>query len=342
MKFHLHPLFFALFLSTLAACTPKSVDGPKVTVLTYSSLGSRGGYLESIQKDFKAKSACDLKIETTLGAAQILSYLEEPKQRQRIDLVMGIDELLYERARNYLYISPVASANLNLNFVEALRGRTPLGFYPIDYGALTFIYNKEEVKKKKIKVPSTLKDFLKPEMKHNFIVQDPRVSSPGLLFFLFSESVLKISELKKQWLTLAPSWDSSYKMFLQKDAPFVWSYLTSFAYHASKHEEKSYGYVDFKEGLPLQVEGLALVNRIGNPFQENPCDEKFIQYVLSNEGQTRLVEKQWMMPSIKDVPLPELFKSVPPVKKVASIPLQVDHVDQFISKFARDLQGDSF
>ena len=305
-------------------------------VLTYSSLGSKGGFLNSIKEDFHTKTGCELKIETTLGAAQMLSYLEEPKQRERLDFVMGIDEILFERARSYLYLSP-ASNTPSKNLVDFIRDRSRLGFYPIDYGALSFIYRKEDFKKKNIKLPTQLQDLLKPDLKKKFILQDPRASSPGLLFFLFTDSILKIPELKKQWLTLAPSWDSSYKMFLQKDAPMVWSYLTSMAYHASKNEADQYGWIDFKEGLPVQVEGMALVDRVGNPFEQNPCDQKWIDYIYQPEIQTKLVEKQWMMPVVKGTTLPKLFESVPMVKKVAMLPLTAEKVDQIVNHFAQEV-----
>jgi thiamine transport system substrate-binding protein len=317
-------------------CTARKTSGPSVQILTYSSLGSKGGFLDSIKDDFKLKTGCSLQVESTLGAAQVLSYLEEEKQRERIDWVMGIDELLFERARNQLYL---VSHSFQQSYIDVIAPHAVPGFYPIDYGALTMIYRKADFKGKKI--PEALKDLMNPEFKRKFIVQDPRASSPGLLFFLFSDSVLKISELRKQWMTLAPSWDSSYKMFLAGDSSMVWSYLTSLAYHASKGEGDQYGYVHFKEGFPLQIEGMALVNKVGDPFKGNPCNEPFLNYVLKPEVQAILVSKQWMMPTVRSVALPKLFSAVPEVKKGADLSLSVEKVDRLISHFGKEVQGDS-
>ena len=324
------------------SCTSKDVPPtPSLQILTYSSLGAKSGFLNSVKDEFKAKSGCELKIESTMGATQVLSYLEEPKQRERIDLVMGIDELLFERAKNYLYLSPV-TGNLSPHYEDFIQARSRLGFYPIDYGSLSFIYRKADFKKGKLKPPTSITELMRPDLKKKFIVQDPRASSPGMLFFLFVDGILKTSDLRKQWLTLAPGWDTSYHMFLEKDAPMVWSYLSSLAYHASKNEADQYGYVDFKEGLPTQIEGMALVNRVGNPMQSNPCIEKWLQYMLDPATQAKLVQKQWMMPVVKGVVLPEIFKAVPTVKKVAAIPISVDRVDHLISHFGKEVQGDSF
>jgi thiamine transport system substrate-binding protein len=321
------------FIFTLSACTTKP-SAPHVRILTYSSLGSKGGFLSSVQDEFKAKTGCEVSIETTLGASQVLSYLEEPKARERIDVVMGIDELLFERARSYLYLS---SSPASYAYTALMQSRVQPGFYPVDYGAMSFIYRKADLAG--VKIPTELTDFLKPEFKKKFILQDPRASSPGLLFFIFSEGILKISDLKKQWLTLAPSWDSSYKMFLQKDAPMVWSYLSSLAYHATKNEGDQYGFIDFKEGLPLQVEGMALVNQVGNPLTQNACIQKWLDFVLSPQIQAVMVSKQWMMPAVKDVTLPTYFQNVPLVKRVASYHLSVPAVDSLIERFGKEVQG---
>jgi thiamine transport system substrate-binding protein len=329
-------LILCMILPLWVGCTSKKAQGPGVQILTYSSLGSKGGFIDSIKEDFKLKTGCELRVETTLGAAQVLSYLEEEKQRARIDWVMGIDELLFERARGQLYL---VSDSKKQDYIDVIAPHAQPGFYPLDYGALSMIYRKADFRGKKL--PQSLLDLMKPEFKKKFIVQDPRASSPGMIFFMFTDSILKISDLRKQWMTLAPSWDSSYKMFLAKDAPMVWSYLTSLAYHASKDELDQYDYIDFKEGLPLQVEGMALVNKVGDPFKGNPCNEKFLNYVYQPEVQSILVSKQWMMPVMKNVALPKLFSAVPEVKKSAEFPLSVEKVDRLISRFGKEVSGDS-
>ena len=331
----------AAMIAFTSACTSqKAAPGPGIRVLTYSSLGSQGGFLDSVKAQFETESHCSLSVETTLGAAQVLSYLDEPKQRERIDVVMGVDQLLFERAKSAFYLADAPSYHPKDSFISILKNRIPDGFIPIDYGALSFIYRKADFKGKIL--PVNLSDILKPEFKGKWIVQDPRASSPGMLFFLFADSTLvRIADLKKQWATLAPSWDSSYKMFLAHDASMVWSYLTSLAYHASKGELEQYGYIDFKEGLPLQIEGMAILNRVGNPYAGNPCLEKWVRFVLSPDMQTKLVSKQFMMPVVQNVMLPKFFENVPPIKKAASLEFTLEKVDGLISHFGREVQGDS-
>ena len=345
LRIFLTVILTVILTVTLNGCVSKKkeISGKTLQILTYSSLGSKGGFLESVQKEFEAKSQCTLQIETTLGAAQILSYLDEPNQRNRIDVVMGIDSLLFERSKSAFYLANPPSARpreLLLPILKKHLSDVSLGFIPIDYGALTFIYRKSDFLG--IKLPENLSDLLKPEFKGKWIVQDPRASSPGMLFFLFADSTLvKISALKKQWTTLAPNWDASYKMFLARDAGMVWSYLTSLAYHASKGESALYGYLNFKEGLPLQIEGMAILNRVGNPYLANPCLEKWVQFVLSPEIQAKLVATQYMMPVTPRVTLPKFFAVVPEISKIANLEFTLEKVDHLISRFGREVQGDS-
>jgi thiamine transport system substrate-binding protein len=280
-----------------------------------------------------------LDLETTPGAAQVLSYLEEPVQREKLDLVMGIDEILFERARPHLLQVELVEAAAKERFEPLIRSRIRSGFLPVDYGALTFIYRKSG-KKPLARPPKRLQDLLSPGLRKRWIVQDPRASSPGLLFFLFTDSILKVGDMGKAWLLLAPGWETSYKMFLAGESDMVWSYLSSLAYHASKGEGDLYSAAEFEEGLPVQVEGLSVVNRPGNPLQSNPCIRKWIDFILDPAIQARLVEKQWMMPVIRGTALPPAFRGLPPVKKAASLPGDLETVDRIISRFGKELARD--
>jgi len=318
----------------LGACTQKQDLKPRVRVLTYSSLGAKGGFLAAVADDFHKETSCALEIESTLGATQIISMLSDRRIRDSVDAVMGVDEILAERLQREwepnAYLEPGVASRL----VPILKDRVRPGWLPLDYGALTFIYRKSELSSDAL--PRKLQDLTRKELHKKFIVQDPRASSPGMMFFLFAERAMPIRNLNGAWLTLAPSWDSSYKMFLAGDAPMVWSYLSSLAYHASQGELDRYGAVDFEEGLPLQVEGMAILkqNRV------NPCLKKWVEFVLKPSVLARLAEKQWMWPAMKDVALPAGFEKVPAIRKAAPGNFEVQAVDRLLSDFGKDLRGE--
>lgn len=327
-------VFLLIGLVLSASCTRTQDSKPRLRILTYSSLGSPGGFLDKSKAKFLEKSGCQLEVETTLGAAQVLSYLEEPKQLEWIDVVMGLDEVLWERAQSSLYPVSIFTEADQPRWHSWIKTLAHSGFYPTDYAALSFIYKKDSIQE----LPKTLADLAKPQFKNRFIVQDPRVSSPGLLFFLFAEGLVPTETLARQWLALAPSWDASYKMFLAGEAPMVWSYLTSLAYHDSKGELQNYGFVEFQEGLPVQVEGMSLVKKNGNPVDQNKCIRPWFDFVFSEAGQTLLAESQFMMPVIQTVPVPKSLKAVPSPKKTAVLKQELDRVDRLVTQFGKRIR----
>jgi thiamine transport system substrate-binding protein len=317
---------------TLAGCTRSKDAGPSLGILSYSSLGSSGGFLPGVAERFKQQSGCSLRLESTLGATQMVSLLSDRGLRGTIDVVMGVDELLQERLKGEWVQDEFPELKLRESLLPMLSDRVRPGWIPIDYGALTFIYRKSAWKG--VVPPKTLRELLRPEFRKKFILQDPRASSPGMLFFLFSQDSLKIPELRNSWLTLAPSWDSSYQMFLSGDAPMVWSYLSSLAYHASKGEGDEYGAVMFEEGLPLQVEGMGIVRQ----ERVNPCVRKWIEFMMDPQVLREIAEKQWMWPAFKGVVLPRFFDRVPGVQKSAKFRMDVKTLDDLLSRFGKEIR----
>jgi thiamine transport system substrate-binding protein len=316
-------------------CTSSRESGPSLRILSYSSLGAKGGFLPGVQERFFKESGCSLLIENTLGASQMIAVLSDRKLRGTIDIALGVDELLYERLKEEWTSDDFASLRLKENLLPLISERVKPGWIPIDYGALTFIYRKSALKGGI--PPKKLQDLLHSSLRKKFILQDPRASSPGMMFFLFSRSALKIADLRSAWLTLAPSWDSSYQMFLSGDAPMVWSYLSSLAYHASKGEASDFDAIEFEEGLPLQIEGMGIVRQ----ERTNPCVKKWIDFMLQPEVLAEIAAKQWMWPAFRGVPLPKFFDRVPPVKKAAKLNLDVKALDQLLSGFGKEIQGDA-
>ncbi len=333
----------------MASCTSKkavnqnqtSATGNTLRVLTYSSLGAESGFLKSVQGAFKNASGCELSIQTTLDAAQILTELKE--HPGTADFVVGIDDLLFERGKSFWAVDDALIRSIKgVTFNPALKQTTESGvlhgFFPLDYGALTFIYRKEAFQKLKLTVPTTVSDLLKPEYRKKFIVQDPRVSSPGLQFFTWIPSTLSLEKLKGQWLTLSQGWDASYQLFLQGEAPMVWSYLSSLAYHETKGQGDQFDFVDFKEGLPVQIEGMAQV--IGTA--QNPCAQKWLSFVYQLPIQAQLTQKQWMLPVVNGVDLPPAFQKISHFDHLLAHKRTIADVDQLLTRFGKEVQGASW
>jgi thiamine transport system substrate-binding protein len=328
---------FLVFLMVFTACVRRGPLPQGVRILTYSSLGSKDGFLPAVSESFKKESGCSLEVETTLGASEMVSILSDPREADRIDAVMGVDELLFERIRDRLERSDFSDLHLSRRILPELAPSLRPGFIPLDYGALSLIYRKSAFRNPE-ELPRSIKDLLKDSFQRRFILQDPRSSSPGMLFFLFASNSIAIHDLRARWLTLAPGWDASYSLFLAKEAPLVWSYLSSLAYHASKGEENEYGAVVLEEGMPLQVEGIALLN---HARPRSSCAGAWVDFMMKPEILERLSQKQWMLPVYSGVRLPPFFDRIPRLKKVARLDLTREKVDRLLSEFAKEVQGGS-
>ncbi len=320
-----------------AGCVKDRPAGRELRVLAPSSLASREGFLPSAAEGFQKESGCRLEVESTLGAAQMVSLLKDPKSRESYDVVMGVDEVLLGRLMPYLSAEDFSGLELSKRILPELARHLRPGWVPLDYSALSLVYRVAEFPNPKV-LPRNRRDLLGSALRKKFILQDPRASSPGQMFFLFIHGAVGLQELKDRWLTLAPSWDSSYQMFLAKEAPMVWTHLTSLAYHASKGERDRFGFVEFEEGLPVQVEGMAVVQKSPGNLR-NPCVDAWMRHVLKPGILAELSRKQWMFPVYREVAIPPFFQHVPQVRRIFEVDSDSQSVDSKMISFERELSG---
>lgn len=341
-------LMSAIFLLG-ASCQKKSAApdlNKKLVIATYSSLGSDHGFLGWAKQEFeKATPQCQLELRVSPGATQLIAEIERDSKKPtaEIHLAIGLDDLLYARSQK-LFHSEFSTEAWNgvaasLKFKkEILKDLSP-GFLPFDYGALTLIYSKNAVEKLNLKLPTRLSDLIRAEYGKKFIVQDPRVSSPGLVFFRALGDEVKLNELSPQWRLLAQSWDTSYQMFLAGEAPMVWSYLSSMAYHESKGEGAKYGWVQLADGLPLQREGMAVMKSVPlNPNELPRCLESFLRFVYSDAAQAKIYEKQFMFSVIEGVTVPAVFEKIEKVRNLRALEVKLNETDAFLKTFAQKVQ----
>src|SRR5262249_49694035 len=147
--------------------------------------------------------------------------------------------------------------------------------------------------------------------------------------------------------TLAPGWEGAYQLFLRKEAPFVWSYVTSQAYHeenppvpridgdSSLKGMRRYEAVLFKEGQPVQIEGAVIVKGAMKKESDLKLARKFLDFLISPEAQQWVTRKVWMMPVRKDVPLPESFKRLPKPFKIVPVQAKGKEIEDSLAQWNR-------
>jgi thiamine transport system substrate-binding protein len=191
---------------------------------------------------------------------------------------------------------------------------------PFDYGYFAIVYDSVEL----TDPPESLAQLTEPRYRDKIIVEDPRTSSPGLGFLLwtiaaFDEGYLDYwRKLMTNLLTITEGWDTAYGMFTSGEAPMVLSYTTSPAYHVEYEESRRYRALLFQEGNYLQIEGMGIAK--GAPHLR--WAKRFIDFILTEEFQIEIPLTNWMYPVNPHAPLPDSFAYAPKPEKSLSLDYQ--------------------
>lgn len=313
---------------------------------TYDSMVAEGGLGEVLFPLFEKKCGCKVRALASGDAGQLLARLQIDAERgkPKAHVVLGIDQHLWPRARNWLESwkdwKPKGYDGLPADL------KVGEGFLPFDYGVFAFMMDTRRLQALKAKPPKSLKALLSPTFKRNIILQDPRTSTPGMAFLLYTSEVLGDEawsfweRMRGQWLTLAPGWDSAYGLFLKGEAPLVWSYTTSQAYHREKGDVKGrYQALLFDEGHPVQIEGAALVKGSLRTAEERKRAREFLEFLLSSEVQDAIPKRNWMLPVVKSARLPESFKNLPEPEKLHRIESSEKETARRLQRWSQVVEG---
>lgn len=305
-------LISLLLVCAAVFCGCKNVNSARkneLVIYTYDSFSGEWGPGPELARLFEEKTGISVVFTECEDGVQILSKAILEKNEPYADLLIGVDNNLYERARESGVIEaykPSNSAVIKSGLEEALGGDWLLT--PYDYSPFAIIYNSLS----DIEPPTCLEDLTKDIYKKKLILMDPRTSTPGLGFDTWVHEVYGddyddyMKRLTPSILTTATGWSVGYGMFTDGEAPLVISYVTSPAYHIEYGEGDQFKALEFTDGHVMQVEGVGLVK--GAPNASGA--KKFIEFLISEEAQNVLPLTQWMYPSNKDVKLPESYSTL--------------------------------
>lgn len=314
------PVLAALFfLSRVFASEP-------LTVYTYDSLASKHSLGPVLQKKFEEKFGKKVKFVPFSSAGEALNQVVVEGSKTSADIVLGIDNSLAARAKKaqiFEKLDERALSGLSRQFLFD----PDLYLIPFDYSYLGFVYDTDRVKS--LPASLTLQEFSSnPLFRKKVVIEDPRTSSLGMGFLIWTFTIQDENSAKKFWKDMthqlratAPGWSGAYGLFLKKEADFVLSYTTSPAYHIENEKKHNIKCLIFPEGHYRQIEGMGVVKF----SKQKDVAKKFLAFMLSPEVQKEIPTTQWMLPVITGVPLPDSFKNLPqPLKEV---PFNLEYVE---------------
>lgn len=272
----------------------------ELTIYAYDSMS----WIEDkLIADFEQANNCKIKLVKFSNTGKILARLKLEKVNPRADIIIGLTPTLTGQAKKEnLLMKSADITNLKKIKDESYIFDKEGFVIPYDFGALAIIYNPESLKNP----PMSFEDLTSVEK--NLIIQDPRTSTTGQDFLLWTIAVYGNQwqdfwkRLKPAILTVSPGWSEAFAKFEVGEAPMMVSYATDGAYSFHNYQSTKYKALIPQEGGYTQKEGVAIVNGSKNEKLAN----SFINFMLSDRFQSAIPLNQWMFP-VTNVKLPKAY-----------------------------------
>lgn len=283
----------------------------KLRILTYSTFVSSSGPGPDLIQQFKQKMNCDVEVVTAGDAGLLLERLKIAEMQLPFDLIIGVDQMLLSEAERQFKWREMFFGSSGRHPV--LSEYSSKYFVPYDWSPMSFVFRKGD-----FPVPTKIDDLLNPAHQKQFALQDPRSSTPGLQFYNWVKAVKGnkavdfLAQFKPNVNSISPSWAFSYGLFQKEQTRFVFSYLTSLAFHWGNENNRDFSILSFEEGHPVQVEYVAV------PMSCRECDlaEEFVKFMLQPDSQKTIMEKNFMFPVIKGLEEGTIFDELPKLKTI--------------------------
>jgi len=307
-------------MSTTAEKGSEKVTEAKLVIYTYDSFASDWGPANSVIPPFEEKYGIEVELKSAGDSGQVLSRVILEKENPEADIIIGIDNNMLAKALSEDVLEVYKPENISKVYKHLVFDNS-FHAIPFDYGYFAVNYDSAALDSP----PVSLEDLTKPEYADSLILMDPRTSSPGLGFLLWTVAVYGDNfadywkRLKPSILTITDGWDSGYGLYTAGEAPMVLSYTTSPPYHVEYEETDRFKALIFEEGNYMQIESMGIIK--GAPHRSNA--EKFIEYMLTDDFQQAIPLTNFMMPVSNETALPASFDYAP----ISDKPLLLDTVD---------------
>ena len=301
-------LAFTMFPMAVSARGARSSTAKQsaLVVYCYDSFSSEWGPGPAIARSFTESTGYPVIFEAPGDAITVFNQLILEKNSPRADVVVGMDNGLLQRVLDEEILVPYKSPKLSAIPDELVFDETN-HLIPYDYGHFAIIRDTAA----SIPTPASLENLTKAVYKDQLILMDPRTSTPGIGFLLWTVATYEDGwqdywkRLSPSILTITDSWSAGYALFTAGEAALVLSYGTSPVYHIEYEGTDRYTALEFEGGHVRQIEGMGIVRGTRN----RAAAETFIDFMLEESSQSTLATTNIMLPVIPDTRLPASFSA---------------------------------
>jgi thiamine transport system substrate-binding protein len=198
---------------------------------------------------------------------------------------------------------------------------------PVDYGDVCINFDKAFFAQKKLAVPQTLEDLVKPEYKDLLVVENPATSSPGLVFMLATVAQFGPDKFLDYWKQLKANgvrvddgWEAAYYTDFSGSSgkgsrPLVVSYASSppaeVVFAKTPLDDAPTGSVVGDGACFRQIEFVGVLKGARQP----DLARKFVDFMLSVQFQEDMPLQMFVFPVNAQANLPEAFVKYAQVPK---------------------------
>ena len=307
-------LLAALILACVAAAAASAQSsGKTIVAYTYSSFASYGA-ADIVAKAFKQATGADVQFVATGDSRAMLSKLIAERAasgKASADVFVGVEINDTGTANQNKLFEPLTVADVpNLASVpKGLRFDASGRLIPYEHGYITLVYDTRYLKP--ANAPTSFEQLLSSKYRKSLIVEDPRTSSPGLSFLLWTIARFGDPGYLSYWqklmpnvLTVTSSWDTAFNLLSQGEAPLMVSFSTDRAYDVIENQSDTIR-VQLLDGQGYQtIFGMGVVRGTSHP----KLARELLNIILSPAVQAKLPETEWMMPANDSAQLPAQFE----------------------------------
>jgi thiamine transport system substrate-binding protein len=311
-------LLFSLIL-LITACAPSTPAGPQtLTVMTHDSFAVS----DTVVKAFEQANNAKVVFLKSGDAGAALNKAILSKDAPLADVFYGIDNTFLSRALDAdifeAYNAP-ALKDIPTQFKLDPSNRE----LPVDYGDVCINYDKAYFADKKLAVPQSLEDLIKPEYKGLLVTENPATSSTGLTFLLatiahYGDGFTEYwRALKANGVIAVDGWETAYYTNFSGSSgkgpqPMVVSYASSPAAEVTSAGDSPIGSILGPDTCFRQIEFVGILKGT----KQQVLAQKFVDFMLAKQFQEDMPMQMYVYPVIPNAALPDAFV------KFAQVPAQ--------------------
>jgi thiamine transport system substrate-binding protein len=330
----------------MAAITTSGVASDRLLVYTYDSFASWGP-ASIIERAFEEEYGIDVQFLAISDSREMLARLiaEVDSGLPTADVFIGIEAADIARVKRLGLFQTLPTDELPVlrDLPEDLLLDPDSMLVPYEHGYITLVYDSERTNPEDL--PQTFEELTDPRFRDAIILEDPRVSSPGLSFLLWTIAEYGDPGYLDYWqrllpnvLTITGGWSEAYNLFLAGEAPFVVSFSTDTAYSVIGTGSRRHRVLLLNNGGYRTVYFMGIVATTAQP----ELARALLEIVLSLPVQEAIPTTEWMFPVHPEALLPIAFyqNAVVPPRALMIPPETVDtHLDVWLSSWSRVVVG---